>query len=557
VQISEKAHRQRKALVKEMDKEFQLWIKHWRELSDYFLPRRQPWLMTQRQRTKTDWRNTTLLDSTSIEALRILSNGMMDGITSPARPWFRLRISGVSEDQLPRNVKVYFESIATSMLQMMAATNFYDTLAVTYQDWAGMGSGMMVIREDAKELFRAYNQPVGSFRFATDAAGRVNRASVNSFMSVEDIVKEFGLDNVTIATRGHYEAGGARLLHQTEVVWLVEENTKDMKLPALGKAEYRELYWERGQSSGEILAVRPLMEWPGACPRWAVHGNMPYGNSPTMDALGDVKQLQHMLRRRGQALDKMVDPPLLVDNSLANRPTALHARGVTYANLNAGARGAVPVHTFTPPLQEMNLDIQDLRERIRDTLHNKLFTMISQLDTVRSASEIAALKEEKLVLLGPVLERIQHEGLDPLIKRVYGIMSRAGLFPPVPQELEGIPLDIQYVSVLSDAQRAVGTVSTERFLALTGNLVAVYPEMRLLPNIEELMRDYATSIGVKASGLHSREEFAQAAQAEQQQQQLQQQAAVGAQMAQGAQQLSNTDVGGGMNALQMMLNGGG
>ena len=43
-----------------------------------------------------------------------------------------------------------------------------------------------------------------------------------------------------------------------------------------------------------------------------VHRNDVYGASPGMDALGDCKQLQHQQRRKGQAIDYQVTPPLQV-----------------------------------------------------------------------------------------------------------------------------------------------------------------------------------------------------------------------------------------------------
>lgn len=556
MQIDGKFHRDRIAIVAEMDKEFQKWIKHWRELSEYFLTRRQPWLMTQRQRQVKDWRNTMLLDSTSTEALHVLSSGMMDSITSPARPWFRLGIAGIDTDMLDNESKIYLEETTRMMLEAIADTNTYDTLAVTYQDWAGMGSACTFIREDANELFRCYNHPVGSFRFGVDAAGRVNRVSLEYEMSVEDLVTEFGLKNCSTMVQTDYKEGGQRRLKMITVICLVElhDDTEGVKLKA--KVPYHELFWEKTETNGNVLDIRPLYEWPGPCPRWELHGNQPYGTAPTMDALGDVKQLQHMLRRRGQALDKLLDPPMLVDQSLANRPKALSARGITYANLSNGSQGAKPVYTINPPLQEMNGDILDLRDRIRSTMHNPLFTMFSNLDTVRSAAEIGELKEEKLVLLGPVLGRYEYEGLDTMLSRIYGIMDRAGALLPKPESLKDIPIDVTYISVLSDAQRAVSTIPIERFMAFTGELSAVYPDMRHLPNVEEIGRDYATAIGVKPSGLRTREEVEALIAADQQQEEAQRALDVGTQLAPAAQQLSQTDVGGGQNALEAMVQGG-
>ena len=84
---------------------------------------------------------------------------------------------------------------------------------------------------------------------------------------------------------------------------------------------------------------------------------------------------------------------------------------------------------------------------------------------------------------------------------------------------------------------------------------AVWKDATLIPNVEELLRDYARDIGVKAKGLKSREEVDQERQASQQQEQAQAAAEAAPPAAQAAKLLSETDVGGGANALQSIMGG--
>jgi hypothetical protein len=179
--------------------------------------------------------------------------------------------------------------------------------------------------------------------------------------------------------------------------------------------------------------------------------------------------------------------------------------------------------------------------------------MISQLDTVRSATEIDARREEKLVLLGPVLERFENEALDPAIARIYSIMLRSKLLPDIPDGLQGQEIEIQYVSILSTAQSAVGVAPTERFLQLIGNMAAVYPSVVNIPNIEEMLRDYGRDIGVKAKHINSVDEVAERTAAQEQVLAQREAMAQGSALAQAGKTLSETDVGGGSNALQQLL----
>jgi hypothetical protein len=213
-----------------------------------------------------------------------------------------------------------------------------------------------------------------------------------------------------------------------------------------------------------------------------------------------------------------------------------------------------PLYQIQPPLQEMTEDIREVQMRIRETLHNDLFRMISQLDTVRSATEIDARREEKLVLLGSVLDRFEKEALSPAISRVYSIMDRRGLLPEPPPELEeGAPIEVEYVSILSTAQRAVSAAPTERWIQLIGNIAPVAPEATQIVDWPELTRNYGEAIGVEARNMKSRERVMAEQQAAAQQQAQQQALEQGAVAVDAAQQLSATDVGGGVNALQELL----
>lgn len=549
--MSVKTHSAHKRMLQAMDRERQYWFSHWRDVSDYFLPRRYPWLMSQKEVRTADRRNRKLLDSTSTLAVRTLASGMMNGITSPARPWFRLRIAGFTEESMSYNAKVWLEETERRVMLLMAESNFYNSLAVLYLEWCTFGTASMSIYEDFEDVFRCYNFSLGEFYLTQDETQRVNRHGRRFTRTVEQLIGEFGIDSLSNNTKVLAQRGAEALLQEIDVAHIIEPNLDDGLLS--GPAKWREVYWEAGGDDGKYLAIRPLYEWPCISPRWELLGNDVYGTSPAQDALADVQQLQTVLLERAKGLAKQVSPPLIVDQQLRNRPKALGAGGITYAATSGQNFGAKEAYNVQLPYAELANDIVELQKRIRETCHNNLFNMISQLDTVRSATEIDARREEKLVHLGPVLERFYNEGLDPALRRIFGIIQRAGLLPEPPQELVDTPVEIQYVSVLSDAQRASGTIAIERFVAFAGQLTGVYPEVRDLPDVEELLRDYAENIGIKPKGLRSREDVAQSKQAAAQQAQLAQTAAIGNDLASGAKVLSDTDVGGGMNALQALM----
>jgi hypothetical protein len=83
-----------------------------------------------------------------------------------------------------------------------------------------------------------------------------------------------------------------------------------------------------------------------------------------------------------------------------------------------------------------------------------------------------------MLMLGPVLERLHDELLDPLVTRVFNIMSRQGMFAdiPLPPSLQIPHLQVEFISMLAQAQKAVATGAIERFWQFGGQIAALKPE---------------------------------------------------------------------------------
>lgn len=520
----------------------------WRELADYYLPKRYVWLQSAAEARIRRAKNPYILDGTGTIAARVLAAGMMNGITSPSRPWFSLRVQNEDDEGGP--ITQWSDEVTRRMMLVMAESNFYNSMAVMYLDLVVFGTAASIIYEDYEDVIRCYNPALGEYYL-----GQSDRLAVNIFarefeQTARQLVDWFGEENCSEQVKAAYKKGGAESLASFKVTHVIEPY--DGKGRIAKKFAFKETYWETASIRGEILAENGFNEMPGVFPRWELTANDSYGTSPGMDALPDVIQLQLETKRKAQGIDKMINPPIIADVQLEHRPTALMPNGITYV---AGANniGAKPLYQITAPIQELTEDIRDVRTRIQEIFHNPLFNMISQLDTVRSATEIDARREEKLVLLGSVLERFENEALDPAIERIFNIMLRKGMLPDPPEGMEGAPIEIQYVSILSTAQRAVAAVPTERWIGLIGNVAGLVPSVLSIPDWDGLLRDYGLSIGVPAKNMKTREQVEEELAAQQQQAQEQQMMEAVPAAAQSAKLLSETDVGGGVSAIQQLL----
>lgn len=541
--IDAEEHKRLQSAFAQMLKERDSWTSHWQECARHYLPRRYVWL--DKGRRQGPQRNNNILDNSGTLAARTLASGMMSGITNPSRQWFNLRIPSFG-NQEPLEVKSWLDETRRRLLVLMGGTNYYNAMAQVYLDIAIFGTAAVLIYEDYENVFRCYNCALGEFLVAQSDRRVVDTFARSFEYTPKQIVQRWGNDPESVP-RFVLEAYNNQVSDTFKVRHLIEPNYSN------SDHKYQETYWVEGAKAGLVLSKGKFFDLPLICPRWDVVGNDSYGHSPGMDALGDVIQLQHMNKRKAQALDVLVRPPIVADVQLKNKPTALMPGGVTYVSGNSQVR-AQPAYQINPPVQEIMLDIQQVQGRIRETFHNDLFRMISQLETVRSATEIDARREEKLVLLGPTLERFENEALSPSIQRIFSIASRSGLIePPPPAILEGDEVEIEYVSVLSDAQKAVSTLPIERFLNILGPVSAFDPSARNVANVPELLREYGEAINLPPSTMRSREETNQLGARDNMLQELSQTAQVGEQMSDVAKTLSETDVGGGVNALARAL----
>lgn len=540
------------------------WWVHWRDLAEYLLPRRFEWLITPNRFNKGSPINQRIIDSTGTLAARTLAAGLMSGTTSPARQWFWLTIA---DKQLAQSspVKLWLEAVTNIMRGVMAGSNYYSAKGIQYFDEVIFGTAPMVIYDNLEEpdkVIRCFNPPAGEYYAAANANFTVDTLYRKFVLTIDQLGREYGVDALSEEDAVAFKSGGSSADREVIVCSAIEPNGEYVNGQSARGAtgvprhfRFRQVDWKFGSSQQEVLRVQGFFEKPFSCMRWDTEANNAYGRSPAMDALGDVKQLQLEQKRKAQAIDKMVNPPLIADVQMKNQPASLLPGAMNYVAQLGPGTGVRPIFTVMPPVVELMQDIAQVQARIKETFYNDLFLMISSLDTVRSATEIDARKEEKLIQLGPVLERNDTEGLDPDINRIFHICARRGLFPPPPPELAGNPVKVSYVSILADEQRATATASIERLMQFVGSLAGADPGALDKVDFDAAIQRYADLLHVPPNLLRDEPQVQKLRQIRAKQQQAA--AATQASLAavQGAQTLSKTDVGGGMNALQAILGG--
>ncbi|WP_085046690.1 portal protein [Cronobacter sakazakii] len=509
---------------------------HWRELSDFIIPRGSRFLTSEANRA--DRRNTKIVDPTATMANRTLSSGMMSGITSPARPWFKLATPDPEMmDYGP--VKLWLETVQNRMNDMFNKSNLYQSLPIIYSSLGTFGTGALAVLEDDEDVIRTMPFPVGSYYIANSPRLSVDTCFRKFSMTVRQLVREFGLNNVSSSTKSAFENGTYE--KWVDVVHAVypNMNRETGKMNAKNKA-FRSVYFEVGGDNDKVLRESGYDEFPIMAPRWEVNGEDVYGSScPGMIALGLVKALQLEQRRKAQQIDKQTNPPMIGPTSLKTQRVSLLPGDITYVDQVTGAEGLRPAYMVNPNLGDLLGDIQDTRQLINSAYFVDLFMMLQNVNTRSMPVEaVIEMKEEKLLMLGPVLERLNDEFLDPLIDRAFSMMARKNMLPPPPDVMQGMPLRIEYISVMAQAQKAIGLSSLERFVGFVGNLASAKPEALDKLDVDQAIDNYAVMSGVSPTVVVPQEQAQQTRNDRAQQQQQAMALQTGMAAVQGAKTLS-------------------
>jgi hypothetical protein len=515
---------------------------HWRDIGDFLMPRRTRFWSGDRNRG--DKRLQNIIDSTGSFAVRTLESGMHAGLTSPARPWMKLT---TPDPDLAEHgpVKEWLHVVSQRMLTVFAQTNLYNALPLVYGDMGLFGTAAMSVLMDDQDLFRTYTYPIGSYCLSISRRGIVDTFYREYELSVRQTVKEFGItpgatsidwSRISARVKNAWDRGNYE--DPVTIAWLVQPNDdrRPNAIDANKRLPFTSCHFELdvdGTQKGEskFLKESGFSSFPILAPRWRITGEDAYGtDSCGMMALGDVRQLQIMGRRKGQLLAKAVDPPLMGPSSLRSQKTSLIQGDITYVDVREGQQGLKPIHEVRlEGYQHLVQDANDVRFLIRRAFYEDLFLMIATSDQVigadrPTAREIDERHEEKMLALGPVLERTNDELLDPLIDRAYELMEAAGLIPEPPDELDGVKLKVEYLSILAQAQKLVGVVGQDRFVNSILPLGEIFPQVKHKLKAFQVVDIYADITGVDPRQVRSDDEAEELAAEEQQQQQMMMQA---------------------------------
>lgn len=545
-----KAYKRRwKALLQKRERMLPIW----RELRDYVNPER--FEFEDETLDAGDNLYSKIYNNTPLLAAGTESAGMMTHHTSPSTIWFQLDVPGIPGEELDQDARIWLVEVQLTYMLFFARSNIYTRMLEVYEDLVTPGTGVMFVEEDREDALRGYVLPCGTYCLATGANGRVNSLYHVVKMTVAQMVEKFGLENCGPKVRELHERGEydleRKILHVVEPRSLRDPEKLDSK-----NMPWASLWLElEGSDQEGLLSESGYRSCPFMAPRWATFATDAYGRSSAMRALGDAKELQALELEHAKIVQKLSRPPMTGPSELETAAVDLTPDGFT--SISGDGRLQPAYVPDRAALAEIREDILRCERRAERAFHADLFRLLVDDNRAnnKTAEEIKAKSQERLMQLGPVLERVNDEFLDPFFDRVFDIAMSLNLLPPPPQSLQGREVRVTYISVLASAQRMLRTTGLERLVQFTLNLSQADAAAAKKLSVARLISLYSEMVGADPRALKSEQEMAAEAAAEARAIEQQQAAEQMAQVTQSVKNLGQTpmDKGNALGALMGSL----
>ncbi len=475
------------------------------DLADYFAPNAVRFIA--RNINKPHVKSKKILDSTTFIAVRNFASGMMTGATSPTRRWFKTGIMNRDnkKNKMSYAAKLWCSNQAELSRKILYASNFYQLLPEVYEQLGVFLFSCMAMEKDYENVANFKVLPIGSYYYSKDGRGVVDTVCRNYMESAKNLVERYGLENCSDAVQQVYKA---RPNDMFEIVHFVEPNREYKEgSPISAQKKFISVTYEVGNGTTSFLKKAGFDKFPYVVFEASCNGEDAYPSKGCgIYALPDAKQLMSMIKELGKAVKKMVSPAYQGSASLKNKRLSDNP-GFFNEDGDNGA-GIRPIHEVNPQVLELKNIIAELRENIKSIFYNDLFAMIlNTAERGRTATEVNELKEEKLVLLSPLLEQI-HTALKQILDWLFYTEMEAGILPEVPQELEGEEIEIEFISTLAQAMKAQNISSMERFITFTANMAqAVDPVLIKKIKGEKMIDDYADFANIDPNQIAPNEEL--------------------------------------------------
>jgi hypothetical protein len=459
---------------KNLETQYLPWLSVYKSVATFVAPGRGRFIdQESNPNQKTDAFHK-IINPVAPDALHMLGAGLHGGLSSPARPWFQLEFEdpGLNKYSVARD---WLDECEKILYAVFKKSNFYNLIHNVYEEVGAFGTGAFFIDSHPSRVVNFNYLTAGDYRFAINQFNLCQSLYRKFRLQVQQMADMFGVDHLSSVSKNLLEKNPYQW---RDVLHLIEPNDEyDPEGISSSQMKYRSVYVEVNEPVLR-LSESGYHEMPFVTPRWMSRSHETYGWGPGIEALGLSKAIQRMEQNSMLAEDKYLDPPLGIISGYKDRMIDLSPGAKNHFKDGDDARKAfVPlVQIDGNAIQLYEQKIASTENKIRRLFFYELFLMISQEDKRMTATEVAVKQEEKMIMLGPTIEALLYEQLDPIMERVFNLCARAGKLPPPPKEIEDTEYKVTYISILAQAQKLIQSQGMNVYRAAAGEVAAINPE---------------------------------------------------------------------------------
>ncbi len=249
------------------------------------------------------------------------------------------------------------------------------------------------------------------------------------------------------------------------------------------------------KSEGRILNLSGMNIFPVVIHIWDKDGDNPYGTSPVIRILPELRRLNMLAYETALSIQKMNHKKWAVTASVYEQWSDDPGTVLQVPSMEQAPKALDDGQT----IEGANLLLQDEIAYIERLLYNDMFSYLSRQDKVFTATQVNAVKSEELSLLSAIFGNVQMQKIEPSIRLTMSFMQSNRLLPRDTDKVLNSKgrLSITLDSVLAQSLRqytfrdaGLATVDVvERFVAMQ----LVEPLDNL--NMDVLLRNIVAGIG--------------------------------------------------------------
>jgi hypothetical protein len=402
-----------------------------------------------------------------------------------------------------------------------------------FLDLGAFGTSVMFIRDMPGEGPYYMTFPLYDCYLAKNDTGRVDTIFRVYEHTAKELFESFGEEKMPEKVLATKEKN---TIYDKFACCHVVKPNYSFKDPPQDKFPYTSIYFMPDEK--HILSIGGFNEFPFVCSRWERNSLETYGRGCGGEALSDVKMLNEMEKTYLKALQKMVDPPLMVPDDGFINPVRTTPGGLNYYRTGLSKDERI----FPLPAMQRLDYAENKMNQVRESIQKAFYLDLVELpgptaqdgDVLRfTATEIQARQRDRMQILGPLVSRQEIELLGPMIKRTMTVMMANGMVPePPPILAENQEFKIEYRNPISIAMRGYELNSISQLIQFLAPMAQIDPTVMQRLDIMRIAELGAEILRTPASVVKTREEFQAEMQAQQEQQAMMSQLQQGQMIAQ-------------------------